>query len=62
MVKSDGSGGMARPLDGIRRLEVAARTFLRAAPAAILADLRADVIKIEPPNGDPLLVSKESAS
>jgi len=43
--------GMAAPLDGIRVLEVA--NWL-AAPAAgaLLADLGADVIKVEPPEGD----------
>ena len=43
--------GMAAPLSGIRVLEVA--NWL-AAPAAgaLLADLGADVIKVEPPGGD----------
>jgi crotonobetainyl-CoA:carnitine CoA-transferase CaiB-like acyl-CoA transferase len=43
---------MTRPLGGVRVLEVAAWTFVPAAGAA-LADLGADVIKVEPPNGDP---------
>ncbi len=41
-----------RPFEGVRVLEVAAWTFVPAAGAA-LADLGADVIKVEPPNGDP---------
>ncbi len=52
MVNDEGSTDMAQPLDGIRVLEVAAWTFVPAA-GAILADLGADVIKVEPPNGDP---------
>ena len=42
---------MAGPLDGVRVLEVA--NFL-AAPscAALMADLGADVVKVEPPDGD----------
>ncbi len=43
---------MTRPFEGVRVLEVAAWTFVPAAGAA-LADLGADVIKVEPPNGDP---------
>jgi formyl-CoA transferase len=43
---------MAKPFQGVRVLEVAAWTFVPAA-GAILADLGADVIKIEPPSGDP---------
>jgi crotonobetainyl-CoA:carnitine CoA-transferase CaiB-like acyl-CoA transferase len=42
---------MSKPLAGIRVLEVAAWTFVPAA-GAILADLGADVIKVEPPTGD----------
>ena len=43
---------MTRPLAGIRVVEAA--TWLAApAGAALLADLGADVIKIEPPGGDP---------
>ena len=43
--------GMAAPLAGIRVLEVA--NWL-AAPAAgaLMADLGADVVKVEPPEGD----------
>jgi formyl-CoA transferase len=40
------------PLNGVRVVEVANWTFVPAA-GAVLADLGADVIKIEPPNGDP---------
>ena len=43
---------MARPFEGIRVLEVAAWTFVPAA-GAVMADLGADVIKVEPPDGDP---------
>ncbi len=43
---------MSKPLEGVRVLEVAAWTFVPAA-GAILADLGADVIKVEPPTGDP---------
>ena len=43
---------MDKPLAGVRVLEVAAWTFVPAA-GAMLADLGADVIKVEPPNGDP---------
>lgn len=43
---------MTKPLEGIRVLEVAAWTFVPAA-GAILADLGAEVIKVEPPTGDP---------
>ncbi len=43
---------MSKPLSGIRILEVAAWTFVPAA-GGILADLGADVIKVEPPTGDP---------
>jgi crotonobetainyl-CoA:carnitine CoA-transferase CaiB-like acyl-CoA transferase len=43
---------MGAPLEGIRVVEVANWTFVPAAGAA-LADLGADVIKIEPPGGDP---------
>ncbi|NIR61565.1 MAG: CoA transferase, partial [Gammaproteobacteria bacterium] len=42
---------MAGPLDGVRVLEVA--NFLAApACAAVMADLGADVVKVEPPDGD----------
>lgn len=43
---------MSKPLAGVRVLEVAAWTFVPAA-GAILADLGAEVIKVEPPTGDP---------
>jgi formyl-CoA transferase len=43
---------MTKPLAGVRILEVAAWTFVPAA-GAILADLGAEVIKVEPPTGDP---------
>jgi len=43
---------VTKPFQGVRVLEVAAWTFVPAA-GAILADLGADVIKVEPPSGDP---------
>jgi crotonobetainyl-CoA:carnitine CoA-transferase CaiB-like acyl-CoA transferase len=43
---------VSKPLEGVRVLEVAAWTFVPAA-GAILADLGAEVIKVEPPTGDP---------
>jgi crotonobetainyl-CoA:carnitine CoA-transferase CaiB-like acyl-CoA transferase len=43
---------LARPFAGVRVVEVASWTFVPAA-GAILADLGADVIKVEPPTGDP---------
>src|SRR5579862_62190 len=43
---------MAGPLEGVRVVEVANWTFVPAA-GAVLSDLGADVIKIEPPTGDP---------
>jgi crotonobetainyl-CoA:carnitine CoA-transferase CaiB-like acyl-CoA transferase len=43
---------MNKPLAGVKVLEVAAWTFVPAC-GAILADLGADVIKVEPPTGDP---------
>jgi crotonobetainyl-CoA:carnitine CoA-transferase CaiB-like acyl-CoA transferase len=43
---------MAGPFDGVRVVEVAAWTFVPGA-GAIMADLGADVIKVEPPSGDP---------
>ena len=43
---------MSGPFDGVRVVEVAAWTFVPGA-GAIMADLGADVIKIEPPSGDP---------
>ena len=39
-------------MDGVRVVEVASWTFVPAAGAA-MADLGADVIKVEPPTGDP---------
>lgn len=44
---------MVAPLDGVRVLEM---TSWMAAPSAgaILADLGADVVKVEPPRGDPM--------
>ena len=44
---------MPRPLEGIRVVEVATWAFVPAA-GGILSDMGASVIKIEPPNGDPL--------
>ncbi len=42
---------MAAPLDGIRVIEVA--NWLAApSAAALMADLGADVVKVEPPGGD----------
>ncbi|BBX01892.1 CoA transferase [Mycolicibacterium moriokaense] len=43
---------MAGPFEGVRVVEVAAWTFVPGA-GAIMADLGADVIKVEPPTGDP---------
>lgn len=43
---------MAKPFEGVRVLEVAAWTFVPAA-GAILSDLGAEVIELEPPTGDP---------
>jgi formyl-CoA transferase len=43
---------MSGPFDGVRVVEVAAWTFVPGA-GAIMAELGADVIKIEPPTGDP---------
>ena len=43
---------VTKPFQGVRVLEVAAWTFVPAA-GAILADLGADVVKVEPPTGDP---------
>jgi formyl-CoA transferase len=40
------------PFEGVRVLEVAAWTFVPGA-GAIMADLGADVVKVEPPGGDP---------
>jgi crotonobetainyl-CoA:carnitine CoA-transferase CaiB-like acyl-CoA transferase len=44
---------MSRPLEGIKVIEVAMWAFVPAA-GGVLADLGASVLKIEPPDGDPL--------
>ncbi|TCM19548.1 crotonobetainyl-CoA:carnitine CoA-transferase CaiB-like acyl-CoA transferase [Novosphingobium sp. PhB165] len=44
---------MGRPLEGIRIVEVAMWAFVPAC-GGMLADLGAEVIKVEPPTGDPL--------
>ncbi|MCB2058928.1 MAG: CoA transferase [Novosphingobium sp.] len=44
---------MGKPLEGIKVVEVAMWAFVPAC-GGILSDLGADVIKIEPPTGDPL--------
>jgi crotonobetainyl-CoA:carnitine CoA-transferase CaiB-like acyl-CoA transferase len=44
---------MGKPLEGIKVVEVAMWAFVPAA-GGMLSDLGADVIKIEPPTGDPL--------
>jgi len=44
---------MGKPLDGIKVVEVAMWAFVPAA-GGMLSDLGADVIKVEPPSGDPL--------
>ncbi|WP_404480473.1 CaiB/BaiF CoA transferase family protein [Novosphingobium sp. BL-52-GroH] len=44
---------MGKPLDGIKVVEVAMWAFVPAC-GGMLADLGADVVKIEPPSGDPL--------
>lgn len=46
------TGTPTSPLSGIRVIEVASWTFVPGA-GAIMADLGADVIKVEPPAGDP---------
>jgi crotonobetainyl-CoA:carnitine CoA-transferase CaiB-like acyl-CoA transferase len=43
---------LSGPFQGVRVVEVAAWTFVPAA-GAIMADLGAEVIKVEPPTGDP---------
>ncbi|MBX5485978.1 MAG: CoA transferase [Mycolicibacterium hassiacum] len=43
---------MTGPFEGVRVVEVASWTFVPGA-GAIMADLGADVIKVEPPDGDP---------
>lgn len=44
---------MGKPLEGIKVVEVAMWAFVPAC-GGILSDLGADVIKVEPPSGDPL--------
>ena len=44
---------MERMLEGVRVIEVAAWAFVPSA-GAVLADWGADVIKVEPPTGDPM--------
>ena len=44
---------MLKPLDGVKVVEVAMWAFVPSA-GAILADMGATVIKVEPPTGDPL--------
>lgn len=44
---------MSKPLEGIKVVEVAMWAFVPAA-GGMLSDLGADVIKVEPPTGDPL--------
>ncbi len=44
---------MPRPLEGIKVVEVAMWAFVPAA-GAMLSDMGAGVIKVEPPTGDPL--------
>ena len=44
---------MGKPLDGIKVVEVAMWAFVPAA-GGILSDMGADIIKVEPPTGDPL--------
>ena len=44
---------MTKPLEGIKVVEVAMWAFVPAA-GGMLSDLGADVIKVEPPSGDPL--------
>jgi crotonobetainyl-CoA:carnitine CoA-transferase CaiB-like acyl-CoA transferase len=44
---------MTKPLDGVRVVEVSQWAFVPSA-GVVLAEWGADVIKIEPPNGDPM--------
>jgi crotonobetainyl-CoA:carnitine CoA-transferase CaiB-like acyl-CoA transferase len=44
---------MERPLEGVKVLEVSAWAFVPSA-GAVLADWGADVVKVEPPEGDPM--------
>jgi crotonobetainyl-CoA:carnitine CoA-transferase CaiB-like acyl-CoA transferase len=48
-----GKNGMSKPLEGIKVVEVAMWAFVPAC-GGMLSDLGAEVIKIEPPTGDPL--------
>lgn len=43
---------MSKPLEGVRVVEVAAWTFVPVA-GGMMADMGAEVIKVEPPTGDP---------
>jgi hypothetical protein len=45
--------GMSRPLEGFKVVEVAMWAFVPSCGGA-LCDMGADVIKVEPPSGDPL--------
>ena len=49
---------MERVLEGIKVLEVSAWAFVPSA-GAVLADWGADVVKVEPPTGDPLPRTRE---
>jgi crotonobetainyl-CoA:carnitine CoA-transferase CaiB-like acyl-CoA transferase len=51
---------MTKPFEGIRVLEVAAWTFVPA-PGAILSDLGADVIKVEPNGFLPAVTGHDGA-
>ncbi|HUJ66306.1 MAG TPA: CoA transferase, partial [Acidimicrobiales bacterium] len=44
---------MERVLEGVRVVEVSAWAFVPSA-GAVLADWGADVVKVEPPRGDPM--------
>ena len=44
---------MERMLEGVRVIEVAAWAFVPSA-GAVLSDWGADVVKVEPPTGDPM--------
>ena len=44
---------MSRPLEGFKVVEVAMWAFVPSC-GGVLSDLGADVIKVEPPSGDPL--------
>jgi len=49
----EGSLHVERVLEGVKVLEVSAWAFVPSA-GAVLADWGADVVKIEPPTGDPI--------